>query len=502
MKMDSVSSFKSTFAACWNKLLHLLKHFFITTRPKRIQDSEGTVWEVSIPPFFCAQVPGETKEAEASIFPSSSTMTYVLHVPKLSHEDTLLAIQTYVEELMGQEVMNDSSIVFREQKHGSTSERKVTAVLAQKKAIEEWKEARSKTNRTQSLWFFPKQLCLQAFFESVEVSNAPLFIVDLDSSEITLLCLQKGNLIACRSLPMPSHDEVVPAQAIKQITASLLSWNNSALESSPSILLTGPLSQTKEWKSRIGESLPFPFFGSGSSKDSLYPNAALLGASLLADFPLVGPIPPTLFSSAKNPCQKAWRKTFISVSLVSVLVSLLFYCVDKRKEDGLKNSMEQEFLSLSQETWAETFKELLSAPIQSYADAQESMGRVMSEMKKQSLYPLQPVLPKLSEVMEWLGILIHEVSPEEEAITIQKLVYSFVHYPTLAQPQKHYQLKIDLEFTSNNTQIARAFHDRLLSPETSRIDHKNEVKWNMSQGIYKTTFFLKDKTNYNCLMSL
>lgn len=500
MKMDSVYSFKSTFATCWDKLCLFFKRISVSKQPKRIQDCEGVVWDVSINPFSCTRATGETAEAEASVFPSSSTMTYILQVPKLSYEDTLLAIQTYVEELMGQEVMNDSSIVFSEQKRSSLPERRVTAVLAQKKAIEEWKEGRSKGNRTPSLWFFPKQLCLQTFFETSCITDTPLFIVDLDFSEITLLCMQKGNLMACRSLPMPSHGEVVPAQAIKQIAASLLSWNNGSLESSPRLLLTGPLSQKKEWKDAIAESLPFSFHETGVPENSIYPDAALLGASLLSNLSLVGPIPPALLSSSKKPCQKAWRKTLITVSLVSFLVSLLFYCVDKRREDALKSNMEQEFVSLAQETWAAPFRELLATPIPSYLDAQESMERIMAEMKKQSLYPLQPALPSLSEVMEWLGALIHEVSPEEEAITIQKLIYSFVQYPTLAQPQKHYQLKIDLEFTSNNAQIARAFHDRLLSLDTSRIDHRNEIKWNMSQGTYKTTFFIKDKTNYNSLM--
>ena len=66
MKMDSVYSFKSTFATCWDKLCLFFKRISVSKQPKRIQDCEGVVWDVSINPFSCTRATGETAEAEAA----------------------------------------------------------------------------------------------------------------------------------------------------------------------------------------------------------------------------------------------------------------------------------------------------------------------------------------------------------------------------------------------------------------------------------------------------
>ena len=60
---------------------------------------------------------------------------------------------------------------------------------------------------------------------------------------------------------------------------------------------------------------------------------------------------------------------------------------------------------------------------------------------------------------------------------------------------KKYQVKVDLEFSTSSPRIAREFHDSLIAPN-DLIDPKGEVKWSSNRGKYRTSFYLKDKTQY------
>ena len=498
MKKD----FFASLVTHWTKVSLLIKNFIQSKQVKLLQDSEGAVWEIALTPFNCLQKKDFSGDVEAAILPSGSTMTYALQVPKLSSQDTLLAIQAYMEEQMGQEISQDSSIVYLEQKSSARGERRVTAVFTQQRTIDEWIDKRNQENNISALWFIPKQLCLQAFFEN-HVLNSPLFILDLTPSEITLIFIQEGHLMACRSLPLaPSADEEDKEKrrsaTIKQIETSLLSWNNTTSENPPQIVLTG--SAKDEWRSHLQRGLSYNFYEPEQSNASQYTYASLIGAAHLSRASLTGPLPPSVLSSSKTPFQKAWTKTLVLAATTSLVLSFLFYCSEKKQESLLKDAIEKEFVSIAQEPWANSFKDFLPSNIQGYENAQEAIDKVITEMKKQSLYPLTPNVPSVSAIIQWIEKQVHDISPQMEAITIQKMTYSFVQYPTIDQPKKHYQLKIELEFTTTNTQVARAFHDRLLSPQNDLIDLKSEVKWNVSQDVYKTTFFIKDKTNYNSLM--
>lgn len=116
-------------------------------------------------------------------------------------------------------------------------------------------------------------------------------------------------------------------------------------------------------------------------------------------------------------------------------------------------------------------------------------------------HPLLPKVPRVSDVLAWLSThpRLVQIDPHEGAhqvqIHLQGFRYALVSYPTPKRPLDHYQVRVDLEFTAENPTLARELHDALLEPNEF-IDLKNEVKWSQSRGLYRVSFFLKDRTDY------
>lgn len=116
-------------------------------------------------------------------------------------------------------------------------------------------------------------------------------------------------------------------------------------------------------------------------------------------------------------------------------------------------------------------------------------------------FPLFPNVPRVSDVLVWLGQYAAAVAPDEKEekatarLQIENLSYSLIKHPQMTKKQEKYQVKIDLEFSSDKPKWAREFHDALISPN-DWIDPKGEIKWNSNRDRYKTSFYLKDKTIY------
>lgn len=115
-------------------------------------------------------------------------------------------------------------------------------------------------------------------------------------------------------------------------------------------------------------------------------------------------------------------------------------------------------------------------------------------------FPLFANLPRVSDVLAWLSqhpavIFVDEEGNQRPKLKIDNFNYTMVKRPQQGKKQEKYQVKIDVEFTSETPKWAREFHDALITPN-DWIDPKGEVKWNSSRGKYKTSFFLKDKTAY------
>jgi type IV pilus assembly protein PilM len=118
------------------------------------------------------------------------------------------------------------------------------------------------------------------------------------------------------------------------------------------------------------------------------------------------------------------------------------------------------------------------------------------------IFPLYPAVPRVSDFLAWLATHPNVVLSTDEdkkatqdAIKIEQLTYTLVKRPQQSSPQEHYQVRIEMEFTSPTATQARAFHDALMAPN-DMVDPKGEIRWNAGQNHYRTSFFLKDKTPY------
>lgn len=116
------------------------------------------------------------------------------------------------------------------------------------------------------------------------------------------------------------------------------------------------------------------------------------------------------------------------------------------------------------------------------------------------IYPLFPNIPTVSDVLAWLSTHPKVVAKDSKGgktafIQIENFNYSLVKRPDLTKKQEHYQARVEIEFNTDTPKSAREFHDALIAPNVM-VDPKGEVKWNTNRGLYKATFYLKDKTMY------
>lgn len=109
-------------------------------------------------------------------------------------------------------------------------------------------------------------------------------------------------------------------------------------------------------------------------------------------------------------------------------------------------------------------------------------------------FELYPNVPRVSDVLGWLAAhpLVTDETVSQPLLNIQNFQYTLVKRPDSKRPNDKYQVKVDIEFTSDTPKLAREFHDALIAPN-DLIDPKGEVKWNAAQGRYRTSFYLKNR---------
>lgn len=116
-------------------------------------------------------------------------------------------------------------------------------------------------------------------------------------------------------------------------------------------------------------------------------------------------------------------------------------------------------------------------------------------------YPLLPNVPTVSDVLAWLSTHPNVAAKDVKTGAVKPLLqienfnYTMVKRPDQTKKQDKYQVKVEIEFSSPTPKLAREFHDALIAPNTM-VDPKGEVKWSTNRGLYRASFFLKDKTAY------
>lgn len=137
--------------------------------------------------------------------------------------------------------------------------------------------------------------------------------------------------------------------------------------------------------------------------------------------------------------------------------------------------------------------------------SQEDISRRLQALQKEiesspETYPLLPNVPTVSDLLAWLSthpnVVARDKSGKETPhLELENLTYTMLKRPEQTKKNEKYQVKVELEFSSETPKAAREFHDALIAPN-AMVDPKAEVKWSTNRGLYRASFFLKDKTVY------
>lgn len=156
----------------------------------------------------------------------------------------------------------------------------------------------------------------------------------------------------------------------------------------------------------------------------------------------------------------------------------------------------QTYLSYQEDQLKEAFAEAL---YQKVDEEKEISSLTLDELEEEiykwqksiqatpNLFALHPNVPRVADLLGWLSGF-----PNLELV---QLSYTMVKRPEMSRKEEKYQVKVELEFSTETPRLAREFHDALIAPNDF-VDPKGEIKWSTSRGSYKTSFYLKDKTFY------
>lgn len=209
-----------------------------------------------------------------------------------------------------------------------------------------------------------------------------------------------------------------------------------------------------------------------------------------------------------NPWKRYKKPLGIYLALCSLLAACLLFFGDfyiQNKEVGLRQEY-VDLLQLMNKPYPEFEQEfnkkyasvnkVLDPNLLTQEDILERVQLLNKEIQSTpEMFPLQPNLPRVSDVLAWLTTHPNLQSTPKDPVALEHFSYTFLKRPDQTKKQERYQVKVELEFSSPTPKQAREFHDALIAPNDF-VDPKGEVKWSTSRGHYRTSFILKDKTVY------
>ncbi len=217
---------------------------------------------------------------------------------------------------------------------------------------------------------------------------------------------------------------------------------------------------------------------------------------------------------------KRYKKPLMIYSLLCLSLALAFYFFGltyiQYQEDELREQFSTLLQSLDQpyDAFDRAYMAKVTGKSTNEEDpvtplallSQEAIAKRLDYLEQQlkvvpTSYPLLPNIPVVSDVLTWLSthpnVAIQDAETKQmtSLLQLENFSYTLVKRPEITKKQEKYQVKVELEFSSLTPKLAREFHDALISPNAF-VDPKTEVKWSTNRGLYRASFFLKDKTSY------
>ncbi len=378
----------------------------------------------------------------------------------------------------------------------------------------------------------PKPLSLYAFHQSFSDLSSVLYAIDVQQEESTCLLFIDGLLIQARSLvygiknlemafsSIPDNIEqeqkielLLPQlhEFFKELKRILLTFELIVSKVKPDytqkeLSLTGPIVRYGVLKDVLTKFLEceqkdFHFenciFKEGILKEAVIANASSVGAAILQSSFWIKKHD---VNFRRNEFQyidqfKKWKNpllTYCSIAFVLFLTSLFFgNILIGKKTKHIEQSLENVVSILYPENQRDSLKGI--------EDIQGKIENIEAECRKSyEVFPLEPDIPLVYDVLSWLAKRPQMQNPgsESDRMVLQNFSYLLVKRPEKGRVSEHYQVQVFVEFSCSDPMLARQFHEDLLKPNDF-IDPKGEIGWTQNKNLYRTSFYLKDRTNYS-----
>ena len=203
----------------------------------------------------------------------------------------------------------------------------------------------------------------------------------------------------------------------------------------------------------------------------------------------------TQFLTGEFTPRKTWEKT----GIWSVLLMLFSITISISLILGSRKKLESE-----KETLASSFKEILLQSDKNLADSLfvadlekglEEAAFAIQKYDKETPYILQT--SNVTELLGWLSShpLLQALQKSNDPIEIRDVKYQLISFPHIDAMQEKYRAKVELEFSSKSSMNARKFHEALLQGDEF-VNEQEELTWDSSGDIYRTSFFLNNKGSH------
>lgn len=425
----------------------------------------------------------------AFALPSMQTLFRTLTLPKVSSSELIPVIRSALESTLSIPI-DEYEIAWK--KDGA----KVYCFITQKSDL-----LKAYTDLIdhglKPVWIFPKALALAKAAAISTSTNEPYIILDIDESECTIVLIQNNEILDAKSTlgfkDCSTDDSWKPLREIARI---LLAWKESyPMSDGAKILISGSLDAQNE--SIVLHFLKRDVLPTSQQTENTLHRFPAFGAALLASS--VDILHRTCGYQIEG-CQaeemRQWLKPLALFIGLFLLLSLTSFGIGQQFIQQRQNNLENQFQELCRLALHGKPQGFNENP-KTLSELETSLDQIDEHLSTQHLYPLIPDTPKLSQLITWLSGIADTCSKDAGGppIELSQIQYLLVRRPEKSKPKEHYQVRVDIEFTAGNATQARKFHEELLTANPY-IDPKLEVKWSLSGGKWRASFFLKDKTIY------
>lgn len=443
-----------------------------------------------------------------SVFSSIKTLVRPLFVGPIKRNELESALPFEIEPLLPYPI--EKCVIDKVNLETNESGRTLQVFAAAKEDIQSHLDANSAEGIDAEICT-PKACALAHFSKLFFPERHAQILIDIDSTETTIVLASNGKPHQARSHPtglgtLALSEESLPELHVylRELARILLSFENS--DELP-ILFTGSATKNPELLQLIATFLQrnqdaltdIPQgvrLAPDVDQESICLYASSIGAALAPGY-LEKDMQSVNFRTGEFAPRSIWKRykpelmAYFTLSILCTIALFIYGHIELSKQNIQLLKKYNELLIA------------LEKPLQTdpHTNIEQELFLLEPTLQRASdEIALHPDVPRVSDLLSWLAnhpnvsVKIND-NGDTHNLQLENLTYVMVKRPEKGKTKEHYQVRVDLEFSSPSPTLAREFHDALLAPNQF-VDSKNELKWSVQRGRYKASFFLKDRTQY------